>query len=150
MLSFTVEKTISDSDLLNRFEDSLKKSWEQIAPEAVEQIKSRIRATLIEKLSLWTPDEEVLVKFPFLRTISGFVESYLHCVRVKLIGLSLAVIVDSEEAVKRGLPSEIGDLLEYGSSEFPQIAHMREAMNLWTNSEGLELLSKMGKMPLEL
>ena len=150
MLSFVAVKTIDDTELKDRLKSALTRSFERIAPMAVEQIKDRIKSILTEKLAAWVPEDGALDNFPFLKTSTGFVESYLHCVRVETEGFFIGVIVDSDEAVRRGLPSEIGDLLEYGSSEFPQLAHIREAMDLWVANEGRQLMEEMGKAPLQI
>ena len=131
MLSLEIKKTVDDSELRDRLDKCFKRVWERIMLEAVVQIRNGIRETLERNASGLTADADTIRKFPFLVDLKSFVDRYVSCIKIRVGNDNIAVAVDSDVAMSSGLPENIYDLLEYGSSEFPQIPHMREALASW-------------------
>jgi len=142
LLSLDAKKSVEDSELRGRLDKRLKRVWLQIMPEAVVQIRSKIRETLERKIAGWVFDADTIRNYPFLVDLKLFVDSYVSCIKVLFDGNHIAVVVDPEKVLSFGLPENIYDLLEYGSSVFPQILHMREAMASWESTDGKLLMEK--------
>ena len=142
MLSLDAKKSVEDSELRDRLNKCFERVWKQTMPEAVVQIRSKIRETLERNIAGWVLDSDIIRNYPFLVDLKLFVDRYVSCVEVLFDGNSIAVVVDPEKAMSFGLPENVYDLLEYGNFDFPQIAHMREAMALWESTDGKLLMEK--------
>jgi len=143
LLSLEAKKSVDDSVLVDRLDESLKIAWKQVMLKSVDQIRNRIRDMLGQSLAGTVIDSGTAQRYPFLADLTLFVSRYISCVEVHIGDDSVNVVINPITAESFGFPKNIADLLEYGSSDFPQIAHLREAMETWNNKDRPALMDEV-------
>lgn len=103
------------------FKQAYKKVQDWMSSEMAEDFEQRI--------TKWAPHPNVLNKYPFFGDLSTFSADYCSCFLLAIDDRerTCSLLFDKEQAVKKGLPENITDILEYGdASGVPPILHLHQ------------------------
>ena len=132
-LKIGVDSAVRQLGRFNLFLDRLRR---QALRRVVEFVQERLRQEVRRALSSWTPSEEAVSRYPFLRDVPAVIEAYTAAIKVSKGEQrgSLRIAVDREELRSKGLPENLAELLEFGNDLIPIFLHWRLTKS-WVQEE---------------
>jgi len=121
----------SQEELLQAFSQSVHEAWQDVSKQVEAQFRKCLEQVLLPRVEAWDVSEEVVKKYPFLKEKRRFVESYINCFSVDVSEMSVSFFLDEGKVARNSFPKEIGELLEFGSLDFPSLPHFRNVVDSW-------------------
>ena len=101
---------------------------EKLYLEVVQQTKDEIISALSLALLTWSPEPEVLVRYPFFKDRNKLLSDYQEVLSIKETKGVVSLVVDVNLLKRKGLPENLPSLLEYGNEQVPPLPHIRPVL----------------------
>lgn len=111
--------------------DQFDLAFRHIFKQACQKIRNWMSSEMLDdferKITKWAPHPTVLAKYPFFGDLKSFSATYCSCFLLVVNDKekTCSLMFDKEQAVQKGIPSNITDVLEYGDPiGVPPITHL--------------------------
>jgi len=143
-----IEFDSSIDTLASDLSGAIDKAWGEVVSvgEIRDQVRSLAREVLLTKMKGWVPSRDVVNLYPFFRNVQSFVNRYARCFSVKVEGKSVEVLLEPSLLISEGLPTNIGELLEFGNTQLPQFTHFDKVISLWQTRYADRLLGGLADL----